>query len=522
MSEVNKHEGQKQCDHCHGEGHIDCKDCNGTGKETCPTCKGEHPYTTCTKCNGSGKLDSCHRCDGSGLVDCYYCDGIGKIREECPTCNGSGSTRKRRTVNCGECHGTGIDSYNSNGSPHSCRRCAGRGQVDEYYEGTCSQCGGSGKCNFEVTCPECKGEKKVKCQTCGGTGHEPCRECDGEGKIACDTCKGTGEVACHTCHGSQGSVCVDCFGTGYLPPEGTAIKQTGKTKWEAGNDKRKQKNYAQAFELYRESAVEGKNANAVRSLGWWYYEKGLAEVGIIKNEKRANELYSIAANIGNANALWYLGRNYLKGVGVEKNLPEARRLLELAKLKGCEKAAEDFKEVESVTCHSKDAVSGVVGWLKEFKLPKFVMDEDPVGFVKKAKAAKAEQEAAWAAERERTRESYQDHGTFVVLGMLLGSLGIHLLYARRWFLWLVHLVVTGVAAMTWVPQFATRFNAAGASFTEFMADHGLTVSVAGIATTIAVLWWIATTMVISRDGTNHVMVDHRDYTTNRKKYIIVG
>jgi len=53
------------------------------------------------------------------------------------------------------------------------------------------------------------------------------------------------------------------------------------------------------------------------------YEQGVA---ITRSEKRANELYRIAANSGDLKALLNLGVNYAKGVGVVANKAEARRL----------------------------------------------------------------------------------------------------------------------------------------------------------------------------------------------------
>ena len=78
-----KYPRMEMCDTCHGEGAKP-----GTASETCPQCHGQgqirfsqntllgtfHSSQTCTKCRGTGKI----------------------IPTPCPTCNGSGRTRKIR------------------------------------------------------------------------------------------------------------------------------------------------------------------------------------------------------------------------------------------------------------------------------------------------------------------------------------------------------------------------------------------------------------------------------------------
>lgn len=65
----------------------------------------------------------------------------------------------------------------------------------------CERCRGTGK---DVVCHNCGGEKKVKCEKCKG--HGQFKNC-----LACDS---TGKVKCHNCHGLQKAKCYRCKGTG--------------------------------------------------------------------------------------------------------------------------------------------------------------------------------------------------------------------------------------------------------------------------------------------------------------------
>ena len=57
----------------------------------------------------------------------------------------------------------------------------------------------------EITCSECKGDGKVKCENCNGKGTWKetsggitasyyCNVCDGTGRITCSPCTGYGKV----------------------------------------------------------------------------------------------------------------------------------------------------------------------------------------------------------------------------------------------------------------------------------------------------------------------------------------
>ena len=95
----------------------------------CPPCSARG-RTQCTRCEGQGKL-ACPRC---GLLDglppsCKKCDGRGRLNEvPCPTCKGSGQERPcsqcqdARTIKCMDCVGSG---------QRQCPHCRGTGQTTE-------------------------------------------------------------------------------------------------------------------------------------------------------------------------------------------------------------------------------------------------------------------------------------------------------------------------------------------------------------------------------------------------------
>lgn len=102
-----------------------------------------------------------------------------------------------------------------------------------------------------LTCEECRGNRRIECALCEGSGEEACRQCYrgriscndcwGSGSVQgqvtdyvynyetnntdmviryvthfCNSCGGTGSFSCHNCNGSGVVVCVSCNGDGDL------------------------------------------------------------------------------------------------------------------------------------------------------------------------------------------------------------------------------------------------------------------------------------------------------------------
>lgn len=398
--EINRnHEEHATCGHCHGEGHTECQTCHGKGEETCPECGGKKEVK-CSKCKGHGEFSDCKRCYSTGKVDCSQCGGTGRVREKCHNCRGSGRVERTRLRRCRTCGGRGeVESgarFNSGPVMRKCSHCNGTGEEEETYRETCPTCGGSGK-GYEITCPNCNGKKEFTCSRCHGTGRAECQECSGTGKVTCSTCSGDGSVVCHDCHGGGDHVCVECYGTGDKLP---VLENKNVKKVDAAIEFYKKKEYVNAFLTFREAVVKHNNAAALRRLGGMY-ERGEA---IYKNLKRANLLYCAAANAGDVVALFHLGKNYLEGVGVDANSSEARRLLELATVKGHADAESEYKKVAKAKL-VKHALSGVVGWRGKFEIPKFLLEADPAADQKDKDEKEAARKAEEARkERERKRK----------------------------------------------------------------------------------------------------------------------
>lgn len=98
----------------------------------------------------------------------------------------------------------------------TCSRCGGSGR----YQPECNKCGGSGR--YQPVCNACGGSGYSTCRKCGGSGiHESggtCYSCNGSGQHECGVCRGDGSVdlECGFCHG-EGHLdfdCKACGGTG--------------------------------------------------------------------------------------------------------------------------------------------------------------------------------------------------------------------------------------------------------------------------------------------------------------------
>lgn len=127
-----------------------------------------------------------------------------------------------------------------------------------------------------------------------------------------------------------------------------------------------------------------------------------------------------------------------------------------------------------------------------------------------------------AAERERTRSSYQNRARFMVLGVAFGLLGVHYAYIRRWFLLLVQLVLTGCGvAQYMVPTI-------GQPITDFMLPYSMKLNEAGLpwlglalqypVLLVALAWALLGAFLVRRDGTNHKM----NYNPEKLDFVIVA
>lgn len=123
----------RTCRACAGTGIRPCSTCDNTGIVVCRSCKGERHYT-CPQCHGAGVIEGCYYCQNKGLIFCVTCDGKGSVI--CSSCNGRG------TLACNVCGGSGGPSYSYEQSQYAdCNSCNGSGRVRV----ECPKCEGKGK-----------------------------------------------------------------------------------------------------------------------------------------------------------------------------------------------------------------------------------------------------------------------------------------------------------------------------------------------------------------------------------------
>jgi TPR repeat protein len=99
-----------------------------------------------------------------------------------------------------------------------------------------------------------------------------------------------------------------------------------------------------AIELYEMAAKRG-NANAQYNLGL-YYKQG--SHGLTQSSTRAIEYYTLAAEQGHANAQSNLGVMYASGDGIETSYSKARELWTKAALQGHENAIKALKQLDKL------------------------------------------------------------------------------------------------------------------------------------------------------------------------------
>ena len=180
--------------------------------------------------------------------------------------------------------------------------------------------------------------------------------------------------------------------------------------------------------LYR--AAENGDAKALRHLAHLYRDGEY----VAESRANANELYIRAAKCGDGWSLYEIGKCYLNGDEVKKDEVEAKRLLKLATEKGVEKAKAVLSTIpDSVKDKDKGPSGIVVGNSDKGSLPKFARED-----YKNAESGRPAMKApARKGSSGSARTSTKKRWKFVVLGLLFGFLGIHLAYAKRWFLFLL-------------------------------------------------------------------------------------
>ena len=97
-----------------------------------------------------------------------------------------------------------------------------------------------------------------------------------------------------------------------------------------------------AIELFEMAAKRG-HATAQGMLGDFYQHGSL---GLTQSSKTAIEYYTLAADQGHADAQYTLGRMYATGQGIEQSYSKARELWTKAAAQGIESAIKGLKQLD--------------------------------------------------------------------------------------------------------------------------------------------------------------------------------
>lgn len=208
------------------------------------------------------------------------------------------------------------------------------------------------------------------------------------------------------------------------------------------------RSYVLAFEGRKNG---GSKRRAMRLLGE-YYRWG--ELGKPDYEK-AIVLYTRAANAGYSGAMVALGKLYVEGLGVRKNLGEAKRLFEMAAAKKSKDANEELKKLPANVKANAKPVSGVTGVPSKGPLPDFVLEDYKLAKSGELWSADGKKKPSRESSRSATSTSTKKRWLFILIGLFFGIFGLHFLYARRkgWFTFYWLMVIANVVHMT-VPAVA--------------------------------------------------------------------
>ena len=262
--------------------------------------------------------------------------------------------------------------------------------------------------------------------------------------------------------------------------------------------KGRSKDVNKAFVLTYEGFLKGSRRRALRLFAELYRYGRFGE----PDDKKANELYVRSAKAGYLPSIVELGKSYQNGWGVKTDLGEAKRLYELAASEGSEEAELRLdRYMPDGVKSGTNPISGVTAPYAKDKgpLPDYVQED-----YEKAKAGDL-----WTAEFESKRKSVKRdyefdrfdykqkrRGIFVMIGMCLGVLGLHLLYAKRivWFV-LYWLMVTAAVAQLKVE-----------AFRELLGRISPILSKVPVFAVIAGLIFVGSLFLMKKDGKGLPMV----------------
>lgn len=431
----------------------------GNGKIVCPECHGRKTVK-CEKCNGHGEFSTCNNCHATGKVDCPSCGGSGKETSICPVCN-EGKVVKSHWTTCHKCNGTGRRIW-AHGVERTwrCPHCDGHGQVHEKYKEFCPNCHGEYKRKTDNPCKKCGGTGKIRCSRCDGSSHAKCLDCGGRGKVKCGKCGGKGYVA------------VD---------DATSVK------------------------LMQTAANEG-NLQALHDLAIAY---AVGQYGLPIDCGKAQEFFKSILNHEDDEKFDYFADSV---EGHIKYLP--------AVCKGDTDAMRELADWFSNDAMEERGIDGspmIDGrdpekfWRERAASAERPHEENPEvktaakGNVANDKPAQKATSSSVTPKPNNAKKRWK----FVVLGLLLGFFGIHLAYAKRWFLFLLLWAgfITG-NVMSDPKKEATNVSpkvVAEQVQSESKSDKESSNPISNIGFAVWGLLWIGGTLFIKKDGKGNRM-----------------
>lgn len=218
----------------------------------------------------------------------------------------------------------------------------------------------------------------------------------------------------------------------------------------------------------------------------------------IPDSQKATELLTRSAKAGYLPAICKMGVRYRKGLGVERNLGEAKRLFEIAASNGSSEAKKELKSLPKDVKANKKPLCGIAD--------KFVKDKDPLpSYVlcdyEKAKAgklwsAKIEKEIKAQNKARKTKlKEPKKRWLFVTLGIIGGVLGLHFLYVKRMFWFWVYWIVAGLGVL----QIEVE------AFRNLLASASPMLAKIPVFATLAVLILVGSIFLMKKDGKGRKM-----------------
>lgn len=247
----------------------------------------------------------------------------------------------------------------------------------------------------------------------------------------------------------------------------------------------------------------GSRRRALRLLAEFYRYGMFAD----PDDQKANELYVRSANAGYLSAIVELGRSYLNGWGVQKNLSEAKRLFELAESKGSKEAGPQLLKIPVMQKAGIKPICSITG--------EFYKDKAPLPDYVKRDYEKAKTGKLWTQEFEAKRKAnpvkrgeeevlgldaisnkLKKRKTFVALGILGGVFGVHFLYAERP-IWLL---------LYWLMVGAGILQAKVDAFNNLLSGTLPTLSKIPLFALLAGLILIGSIILMKKDGKGRPMM----------------